>query len=454
MLYIILIIIGGLVIIISNSSGSVYKEVIAFDGSTSFNLSNCSRIAWFLDFSEGSNSTPSLRSGPIRNSGLSCVGKDVIGPANINFSWRVDQERNELGVLSFKVDNETILVCSSSEWSSVSYAISSGKHWLSWEYRKLYSYPEFSGAGLIDDLVIVSEQGSSFIDAKPGNNVSDKQLAQIEAKIIQLESRLISINNGTKCISNTSGFVSSNFTQNAMMQNIANNVVFIANDGKVNLSNEINKYNNKVIILDQGVYHTGKLAIRTSNLYILPIIKWNTIIDADGAQRGIEVNNNSRNITLDSLTIKNSSCGIRLDNCTDITIKENIITGFSKYGIRMTSVNNTRIEQNRFVTNSCDDLNVVYMSNGFNNILLANKIDLPLCGIAAKKVIYVVENSSGNYISVFNDGYIRDNGIKCQIECNKYRCYDGTNITANLANSSSNIWSFLAYDPIDRSLTG
>jgi parallel beta-helix repeat protein len=441
---------------------SGYEEIMTFDQNSTPILDSCSRIVWYPDVSEGYISPPALRSGPIRNSGISCVEKTVVGPANINFFWKVDQDKNRIGELSFKVDNQIILLCTSSHWSPVSYAVAPGTHTLSWEYRRYHSYPEFSGAGWIDDVNIIYENGTPFILTGPEKYIFDQQLSSIEKNISLIENRLKSfdsLENITKyivdqqlaSIKKNLSMIEDGLESFDSLRNITNDIVFINNDRNVNLTKEINKYKNKIIVLDSGIYHTGGVTINTSDVHIMPKIKWKTVLDSDGAQRGIMINN-SRNITLDSLIIQNDTCGIRIENCGDIAIRENIITGFSMFGIRIVNSNSTKIEQNRLATDNCNDINAIYIFNGSKNILSANSVYLPPCGDITKRFLYSLDNSSANYIEVINDGYIRENGVKCRIFSNKNICYYcGTmpEIPANLSDKSKNIWSFLAYDSLD-----
>ncbi len=154
-----------------------YEEIIGFNQNITSSFEDCSRIVWYPDISEGHNSPPAFRSGPIRNSGLSCISKIVYGPASINFFWKVAPGSDRIGKLSFNVDNETIIFCKSSEWSLESYAISPGRHLLSWVYKKHYSYPEFYGAGWIDDIEIINKNETTQILTMPQNHIFEQQLS-------------------------------------------------------------------------------------------------------------------------------------------------------------------------------------------------------------------------------------------------------------------------------------
>ena len=324
---------------------SAYEENVSFDGDSSFNLINCSRIVWHIDPSIGHLSPPSLRSGPIQSGGASCVAKMIKGPARINFWWRADPGIPQLGTLLFMVDNETILKCASSDWSPVDYAVPSGSYRLSWEYRKLRSYPEYAGAGWIDDLKIIypkermpevlpetatccdqfpSIRGNieglearvGLIDLDIGNmsynqivlenrtRIIEEGLVRVNGSIGDLYSQIRDLNINQSDLEglvgrlNLSGLdeerlrqldakieyvnrkianLSLNQTQPCNLSWICENVVYISNNS-TDLSKEINKNRNKIILLGDGVYHTGDLNIVTSDVHVMSLRKWGAII--------------------------------------------------------------------------------------------------------------------------------------------------------------------------------
>jgi hypothetical protein len=435
-----------MIVLISLTSVSAYEEIITFDQNSMPSLENCSRIIWYPDASEGYRSQPALRSGPIRNSGLSCVKKILEGPANIKFFWKVDQERDRNGELSFNIDNKTILICTSTNWSPVSYAVSSGSHTLSWEYKKRYSYPEFAGAGWIDDLNIVYPIRPGVIDGKAMNLTFNDSILALKQDLNRFENKLSYIE---KSIPDLKRFVKENNTtidNNISM--ILEHVVFIKNRDNVNLTEEINKYKNKIIILEDGIYHTNKLTISTTNVIIRPITKWGVVLDGNQASNGINIKN-ARNITLDSLVIRNSTCTLRIDNSNGIEIFNNLISSFKYYGILLNNSSNCQIKFNKLSTTNCNNIEAINMSNGSNsNMVLFNNINLQPCNSPSTKKMYVTRNSVGNCIQSSDRGYIQENVTLCRIYSNnEFEChYEGTSISAPLDHNSSNIWSFLAYD--------
>jgi hypothetical protein len=438
---------------------SGYEEIMTFDINSTNNLDNCSRIMWYPDLFEGSDSPPSLRSGPIRNNGISCIKKIVDGPANINFMWKIDQDKKKIGELSFTVDNETIIICPSSNWSRGSYAVPSGIHLLCWVYKKQLSYPEFSGAGWIDDLNIIYENKTPFILTKPENYIFGQQISLIERNLSQLQDRLGSYNfqqdinkssveNQLDLINENISLIESEFESLRSLQNITTGIVFIKNNRNLNLTKEINKYTNKIIILEDGVYFTNGLRISTKNIYIRPITKWGATLDGNRSRDCIKITN-TENVTIESLIINNSSCTIRIDNSNNIQISHNLLSGFKYYGILLNNSINCLIDSNRLSTTHCNNVVAIQLLNRSNeNSLIYNDINLPSCNFPSRMKSYVLNNSIGNCVQGANKGYIQENITLCRIYGNgEYECYyDGTTIPAPMNHDSSNIWSFLAYD--------
>lgn len=441
-----------------------YEEIISFDQNSTSSLDSCSKILWYPDISEGYISSPALRSGPIRNSGISCVEKTVVGPANINFFWKVDQDKNRVGDLSFKVDGQIILLCTSSHWSPVSYAVASGTHTLSWEYRKLYSYPEFSGAGWIDDVNIVYDNGTPLIRIGPENYIFDQQLASIEKNISLIEDRIDffdSMQNLTEdfvdqqlvSIKKNISMIEKGLEPLGSLQNITENIVFIHNDRNLNLTKEINKYKNKVIILEDGIYLTNGMTISTTNVYIRPMTKLGAILDGNRSSDGILIKN-AGNVTIDSFIINNSECTLCIDNSNNIQISNNLISDFKYYGILLNNSCNCLIDFNRLYTNYCNSIIAINLMEKSNkNSLIFNDIHMPLCSSPSPSgmKLYVLNNSTENSVQSLNKGYIQENSTCCRIfGNNEYEChYARTTTPAPMDHESSNIWSFLAYDVRD-----
>jgi hypothetical protein len=450
---------------------SAYDENVSFDGDSSFNLINCSRIVWHIDPSIGHLSLPSLRSGPIQSGGASCVAKEIEGPARINFWWRVDQDTSQVGMLLFLVDDKIILQCTSSDWSPVDYAVPFGSHRLSWEYRKLRSYPEYVGAGWIDDLNIVypKEQmpevlpgGLSCCDQLPSIRGDLERmngtLSRLETRVGQIKIDIGNLSSNQTTLEglvgshNLSGFeermrqldtkignvdrkienLSFNQTATSNLSWIWENVVYISN--KDNLTKVVNENRNKTIILADGVYHTGKLNITTSDVYIRSLRKWGAVIDADNARFGV-VLHNVENVTIDSVAITDCARGILINKCTDCNIINNLITDFTTdnpIGIVVRYSNNSTVMRN-WLRFKDIDINIgVMINNSSNNTFLFNEINLGIINRSMNSKSYESTNSKYNmiYISgncrVFDNGLdfnIKEDDVSCEIRRSRTTCW-------------------------------
>jgi hypothetical protein len=460
---------------------SAYMENVSFDGDSYFNLINCSRIVWYIDPSTGHLSLPSLRSGPIQSGGASCVAKEVEGPARINFWWRVDQDASQVGMLVFMVDNETILQCTSSDWSPVDYAVPSGNHSLIWKYSKLRSYPEYAGAGWIDDLQIVYPK-EQMPEVLPENASCCGQFPSIGGKIEGLETRVGHLENlsrkqtvGALNISqsdlkelvgrlNLSGLdeerllrrldtkiedvvnkkienLSFNQTAPSNLSWIWENVVYISN--KNNLTKVVNENRNKTILLADGVYHTGELNIITSDVYIKSLRKWGAVLDADNASIGV-ILDTVNNVTIDSIAITNCTTGLRIENSTNCNIINNNIY-FNEVGIF--TRNNS---QSVFMLNRLDSPGINI--NGFdigrndnNNTFAFNNININRSDGTTFQYV-VISPAKDNFINILGHGKIKEDDICCRIWDNKFECKWKNDSIANLTHYSNNTWDFLDWD--------
>lgn len=113
-------------------------------------------IPWTIDFEDGYKDKSSLKSGPIECVGTSSLKMNIFGPSIIKFKWKTDTPSG-IGQLIFKVDTDKTFECNSRDWTEFSYPLSSAKaHELEWIYRKIKSYPIWSGAGWVDELYVIN----------------------------------------------------------------------------------------------------------------------------------------------------------------------------------------------------------------------------------------------------------------------------------------------------------
>lgn len=437
-------------------------ETIKFDNNSSSNLTNCGRILWYPDFASGYGSAPALHSGPIRNSGMSCIGKYVDGPANLQFYWKLDQYAR-IGELSFNVDNYTVILCTSSDWAPVSYTIAPGTHWISWEYKKQYSYPEFVGAGWIDDLQIVYDKpgpekitdyfsfNNSMKALKQDMNRFDSKLSAIEQNVSDLN-KSISIKFGgvNKHIDEIDKICARivNGSQSQIgsgdLSWIRDRVVFIS-DKKANLTDIVIKNKNKIVILDDGIYHTNGLWITSGDVYLKSLRKWGAKIDAGNNSKGIVIDT-ANNVTLDSLVISNCTDGIHIENCSHCDIINNLIIDFNRIGMIVKNSNQSTFMLNSLVPRDITRVVGVQLWNSFNNTFALNEIEIGLND--NDSYLFESDFSKENTILISDNGRIWEDSLandyrddfRCEIWDCSAKCKLNWDDTDTNLSGSENIW--------------
>jgi hypothetical protein len=103
----------------------------------------------------------SARSGAIGNSQNTWIKRNVVGPANLTFYWRVSSQENN-DYLVFCVDNPsctrtsgyTYRISGGVSWQEISYLIPVGTHEIIWKYDKDSGTSSGDDAGWVDDVTI------------------------------------------------------------------------------------------------------------------------------------------------------------------------------------------------------------------------------------------------------------------------------------------------------------
>ena len=150
-------IIAILAMVLSSGSQSdlQYDSIVTYPTGDYLSWSTGNDIPWTIDFEDGYNDKSSLKSSPIECAGASRLMMDIPGPAIIRFKWKTDSPSG-IGQLLFKVDSNKTFECQSRDWTEFSYPLSAGAtHELEWCYRRIKSYPQWSGAGWIDDVNVI-----------------------------------------------------------------------------------------------------------------------------------------------------------------------------------------------------------------------------------------------------------------------------------------------------------
>ncbi|MDY6965813.1 MAG: invasin domain 3-containing protein, partial [Halobacteriota archaeon] len=109
---------------------------------------------WFATGSVSFNGTRSAEGGDIGHNQETWIKKNITGPANITFYWKVSSELN-YDYLRFLLDGtEEDKISGNVDWQQKTYPIPSGTHTIEWKYTKDGSVTRFSDTGWIDDIKI------------------------------------------------------------------------------------------------------------------------------------------------------------------------------------------------------------------------------------------------------------------------------------------------------------
>lgn len=153
-------------VVLSNDVQSDSQEnlIVPYPTQDYLSWSTSNETPWMIDFEDGYNDKSSLKSSPIECAGISNLNMKLAGPAIIRFKWKTDAPSG-IGQLFFKVDGNKTFECLSRDWTEFSYPLSPGAtHDLEWCYRKIKSYPLWSGTGWIDDINAI--QTGQYSNAK------------------------------------------------------------------------------------------------------------------------------------------------------------------------------------------------------------------------------------------------------------------------------------------------
>jgi hypothetical protein len=150
---------------------------------------------WYADNSESHNGSWSAASGNIGDDETTWIRRDVNGPAEITFWWKVDS-RNNRDWLYYYVDGYVQDGISGNEdWQQKSDFIPSGTHTVEWRYTK-NSGGRGADKGWIDDVVVVKKidvdtsyfvKGKNVIAVRLHND--DNGSAKFDLKLKITESR-------------------------------------------------------------------------------------------------------------------------------------------------------------------------------------------------------------------------------------------------------------------------
>lgn len=162
---------------------------------------------WYATNTISHLGTWSAMSGSIGNNQNSWIRRNVEGPLNITFYWKVSSEANN-DYLVFCVDNPSCTrtsgyvyrISGNVDWQEKSYYISSGTHEIMWKYDKDDSTISGSDVGWIDDITFKKVEQipvdiSYFVE---GDNVVAVKLFNYDSESAKFDLKLVANVNGTR----------------------------------------------------------------------------------------------------------------------------------------------------------------------------------------------------------------------------------------------------------------
>jgi parallel beta-helix repeat protein len=319
-----------------------------------YNWNDCGGINWHLDSSIGHMSPPSFRSGPIENSGNSCLCLSVKGPATVNFWWKSDTNNKKIGTLSFSINNSRKYVCNSDSWKLESYSLREMKTYtLKWDFVKFRSYPKNVGGGWIDEICIMPK----YITNSSDTPVYDPYFIDKESDHLSDQAAM-----------NIDLFSESNVTYVGLFEDPNNHTYKSINEAIQHTSE------GGVVNVPRGTYRESIIIYKP--LKLIGENKSNTFVVSDHTVIHIVANR----VVIKGFTIFGGDLGISALRASDNIIIDNTIALCTKYGIFLEDCVNVSIYNNN-IYNIKDS--GIFLLDSFGCSIIGNMIsDVYLLGIS------------------------------------------------------------------------
>jgi parallel beta-helix repeat protein len=325
------------------------------DEFSTYQWKDCNNNTWQENTSDGHISSPSLSSAPLENSGKSSICLDVSGPSMVSFWWKTDENKGNLGELSFWINDSKRYICDSSAWNYESYSLREKRNYtLKWEFFKFKSYPKNVGRGWIDDIAIIPMQ----IQVSPNFDKS-------EISIHQLDSNVTYVGQEDDPQSQTYSSI------NKAIQHVASGGTVIVPSGT---------YRENVVI-DRPITLIGEnrdktfLASDNSVIYISEnnvIVRGFTIL---GGGIGISAVGASDCIIEDNMISNNEFYGIYLEDCVNISVIKNNVSDVGDTGIHLPGSYGCTIDGNIVSDSSLISICIGGETDAsFNNVIYNNTL--------------------------------------------------------------------------------
>jgi len=317
---------------------------------------DCGGASWYLNNSASDIHSPSLKSGPIENSGVSRICRIVKGPATISFLWKTDANYQGLGHLNFLVNGEQKYTCDSRDWKPMSFELRyDGEYILTWEFIKYRSYPQNFGAGWIDDIQIASKDRIYSQNLWANNTTPIFNYYNISIPInytfIFAEIRLNTSSNKSKVdeghLANNSHII---FVKD---YDDPNNNIFSSIGGAIEKANA-----GDTIKISKNIYEE-KVNL-TKSLKLIGEDRNSSIIRGNLSKMSV-IYVTANNVTIQNLTIESGEKGVCVNRTSGFQLINNNINNCKKGGVLLIDSNNLTIQGNKFY--GCGSgINDYYMS--------------------------------------------------------------------------------------------
>jgi parallel beta-helix repeat protein len=303
---------------------------------------DCGGAIWYLDVGKDLNSTSSLRSGPIEDSGVSKICRVVKGPATLCFEWKNDGYYPEIGQLCFLVNGERRYICDSLIWKNESIDLRyEGDYILSWEFVKFKSYPKGRIAGWLRNLSIKPHSVDSmkyqdinysenYIQADSQNYTQKENETIKSQKNNPIEEIYLSVPSpGQRGPNNVSVNASIEFSNNDTFKTIQEAVNAVQEPGVVEVYSGIYKESINITksLTLRGFDRNNTIIIDPKDDFAIKIYSQNVVVEnlTLNGKNGINVFS-ANNCNMSNLTIQNCSVvGIFLDHANNCNVTSNLI---------------------------------------------------------------------------------------------------------------------------------
>ncbi|MDY6965069.1 MAG: invasin domain 3-containing protein [Halobacteriota archaeon] len=146
---------------------------------------------WFATSGESNTGSWSARAGSIGANDYTYIKRDITGPGDLTFYWKVSSESGG-DYLYFRFDGSNVYSISGNvDWQQRTYSIPSGTHSIEWRYDKDILSVSGSDTGWIDDIKIEGAAPTDFIMTKNITSVAED--GSVTIRFVDTESNDITI---------------------------------------------------------------------------------------------------------------------------------------------------------------------------------------------------------------------------------------------------------------------